>query len=104
MGSNWSHFKKALESGDENRCLILYHKHAELRRRLADIAIHNLSTNDTFMHVCAQRGMARFLKLLLEDPKANPNTLNRYGQNVLHLCCDVPDDVRQHECLKVCFK
>jgi len=101
MGSNWSKLKKYVEKGDETKALEIYHKSADIRRKLNANAVVNELTLDTYMHLSAMHGMFEFLKLLLNENKGNPNKLNRNNQTVLHKCCQGSKDLVQYECLKL---
>ena len=101
MGSNWSKLKKYVEKGDETKALEVYHKSADIRRKLNANAVVNELTLDTYMHLSAMHGMFEFLKLLLNENNGNPNKLNRNNQTVLHKCCQGSKDLVQYECLKL---
>lgn len=101
MGSNFSRLKKYVEKGDETKVLEMYHKSAEIRKKLNANSIVNDLTLDTYMHLSAMHGMVEFLRLLLYENNGNPNKLNRNNQTVLHKCCQGAKDNVQYECLKL---
>lgn len=101
MGSQYSQLKKYTNLGNERKCVEIYRRNAQLRKRFnANVSIDD-TTFDTYMHVSAQKGMVEFLKILLREANGNPNTLNRCNQNVLHSCCNSSNDQRQYECMQV---
>lgn len=101
MGSQFSQLKKHANLGNEEKCLEIYRRHAQIRKKLnANVSIDD-TTFDTYMHVSAKKGMVEFLKILLYEANGNPNTLNRSNQNVLHSCCNSSNDQRQYECMQI---
>jgi ankyrin repeat protein len=101
MGSPFSQLKKHTNLGNERKCLQIYRKYSQVRRKLNASRIIDEATLDTYMHVCAQKGMVEFLKVLLYEKNGNPNALNRSNQNVLHSCCNSSNDQRQYECMQI---
>ena len=100
MGSNYSRIKKAMEKGDEHKCLEIYKKNPDLRRKLNANSIINEFTLDTYMHYAAKFGMLEFLKVLLNENNGNPNKQNKRKQTVLHKACEGSKDSVQYECIK----
>lgn len=101
MGSNWSKLNKYLERGDETKCLDIYSKSADIRRKLnANLVIDEISL-DTYMHVAAKQGMCKFLKILLYEKNGNPNKTNRKKQTVMHKVCEGSTDATQYECMQM---
>ncbi|RNA20713.1 ankyrin repeat and IBR domain-containing 1-like [Brachionus plicatilis] len=101
MGSNWSKLNKYLERGDEAKCVEIYTKSADIRRKLnANVVVDEL-TLDTYLHVAAKNGMCKFVKLLLCQNSGNPNKTNRKKQTAMHKVCEGSKDPVQHECMQL---
>lgn len=101
MGSNWSKLNKYLDRGDEAKCIEIYTKSGDIRRKLnANLVIDEI-TLDSFMHVAAKNGMCKFLKILLYQNNGDPNKLNGKKQTVLHKVCEGTSDSIQYECMQL---
>ena len=86
MGASSSQqFRQALQRGDEDAALFLYHSHPDLRG-LNPTKCYGVIRKTTLLHYSVKRGFFQLFKEFLVNG-ANPNAENYKKQSVVHEIC-----------------